>query len=108
MLGLCMDWDRYGYVVASSYRTKIILALARGEKTPAQIAQEAGIYLSHACATLADLSKKGLVGCLTPALRRGRVYALRDEGRKVADKLKELGTSERTGRKNFKPSKETY
>jgi len=93
-----MDWEKYGYVVASSYRKKIILTLAKGETTPAQIAEEAGIYLSHVCATLADLSKKGLVECLTPALRRGKIYALRAEGRRVAEKLKGLEVAEHLNR----------
>jgi predicted transcriptional regulator len=85
-----MDWERYGYVVASDYRKKIVSMLAKGEKTPAQMAEEAGIYLSHVCATLSDLTKKGLVTCLTPTLRRGKIYSLTKEGREVLEKLKEL------------------
>lgn len=76
--------------MASNYRKKIISALAKGEKTPAQLAEEAGIYLSHVCATLSDLAKKGLVTCLTPSLRRGKIYSLTKEGRAVFEKLKEL------------------
>jgi predicted transcriptional regulator len=85
-----MNWERYGYVVASNYRKKIILLLAKGEKTPAQLAAEAGMYISHVCATLSDLTGKGLVKCLTPELRRGKIYSLTSEGKEVYEKLKHL------------------
>ena len=85
-----MKWENYGYVVASKYRRKVVLALTRGELTPKQIAERTGLYLSHVCSVLTELNKRGIVTCLTPNLRRGKVYVLSSEGGEIALKIKVL------------------
>ena len=83
-----MDWKKYGYVISSNYRKKVILSLTEGPKTPKQIATETNLYLSHVSKTLNELSSSEIVICLNPELKRGRVYELTKDGREIAKQIK--------------------
>ncbi len=85
-----MDWVKYGHVIASEYRKKIVMALVKGPKTPKQISEDTKLYLSHVSYIINDLVKKGVVECLTPNLRRGKVFSLSSDGKEIADLLKKL------------------
>ena len=82
-----MQWKMLGYVLASKYRQKVILALIKGERTPREIADSTGLYLSHVSSTLSELENKGLVKCLTPDLRRGKLFRLTEMGKKIAKEV---------------------
>lgn len=84
-----MDWNKYGYVVSSDYRKKVVTSLLAGPKTPKQIALEVNLYLSHVSKTLNELQESEIAVCLTPELKRGRIYELTKEGKDVAKYLKE-------------------
>lgn len=51
------------------------------------MAKETGIPLSHISNTLAELTKKNLVVCLTPKLKKGRLYDLTPMGKKLLKNL---------------------
>jgi predicted transcriptional regulator len=87
MNGHNSEWENYGFVIASRYRTKIVLDLLNGPKTPKELSADTSFYISHVSSTLSDLVRKEIVECLTPSLRRGKVFALTESGRKVAKKL---------------------
>ena len=72
-----------GYVKASTYRKKVMNALKGKKLTPSELAKETGIPLPHVSNTLEELSQKDLVVCLTPELKKGRLYDLTKEGRSV-------------------------
>ena len=55
--------------------------------TPAEMAKETGIPLSHVSNTLAELLKKNIVVCLTPKLKKGRLYELTINGKKILKNL---------------------
>ena len=82
-----MKWEKLGYVLASRYRQDIMLILTEGEKTPKEIADKTGLYLSHVSSTLSELERQGLVICLTPKLRRGRLFGLTKSGKRIAKEL---------------------
>jgi len=84
-----LDWKKYGYVVSSDYRKKVVTSLLAGPKTPKQIAVEVNLYLSHVSKTLNELQESEIAVCLTPELKRGRIYELTKEGKDVAKYLKE-------------------
>lgn len=86
---LSVDWKKYGFVIASKYRTKIVLSLLAGPKNPKKLSEETKLYLSHVSFTLKELSKKDIAECLTPGLKRGRIYALTSEGKELAEKIRE-------------------
>ncbi|CDI04948.1 helix-turn-helix domain-containing protein [Candidatus Nitrosotenuis uzonensis] len=76
-----------GYIKASSYRYKIIKALEGRKLTPKDLAKETSIPLSHVSNTLAELLDKELVVCLTPKLKKGRLYDLTKESMKAVNDL---------------------
>ena len=65
----------------------MLLALKDKAMTPADISKKTSIYPSHISNALKELSEKTLVVCRTPKLRKGRLYDLTKEGRKL---LKEI------------------
>ena len=76
-----------GFIKASSYRIKLIKSLENKKLTPIELAKQNNIPLSHISNTLAELLEKDLVVCLTPKLRKGRLYGLTNEGRKLSMNL---------------------
>ena len=76
-----------GFVLASKYRKKVMLALQDKASTPSIISEKTKIYPSHISNTLSKLVEKKLVVCLTPKLKKGRLYELTVNGKKI---LKDL------------------
>jgi predicted transcriptional regulator len=81
--------DNYilGFVLASDYRKKIMLSLQDRPSTPSIISEKTSLYPSHVSLTLSELVEKKLVVCLTPKLRKGRLYELTSEGKKIVKNL---------------------
>ncbi len=82
-----MDYDEYAWVKSSEYRENVLLSLDTKPKPPKDISEETGYYLSHVSNTLSKLQDRGLVECLTPDRRKGRLYASTDSGREIIDLL---------------------
>lgn len=80
--------EKYSYVLASKYRTKIILSLEIKPKTPSQIASETGSNLTHISRALRELTKKELTKCVTPKKVKGRLYQLTSDGKEILKILK--------------------
>ena len=55
--------------------------------TPAEMSKETDIPISHISNTLAELLEKDLVVCLTPKLKKGRLYELTASGKKILKNL---------------------
>lgn len=84
-----MDIDEYAWVKASEYRERVLLSLADKPRPPKDIAEETGYYLSHVSNTLSDLEDRGLVECLTPDRRKGRLWSVTDHGKDVIELLEQ-------------------
>ena len=78
-----MDWKKFGKVISSNYRHTVILCLENSNKTPKQIAKDSKISFSHISNVLKELKELGLVKCLNPEARKGRIYSLTPLGRKM-------------------------
>lgn len=63
------------------------MALKDKPLTPTTISDKTKLYPSHVSLTLSELTEKNLVVCLTPKLKKGRLYDLTKKGRKL---LKDL------------------
>lgn len=85
-----MDWKKYGFLISSDYRKKVVISLTEGPLTPKQIAVKTGLYLSHVSHTLKELSSLNIVTCLTPELKRGRIYELTSDGKEIALYIKRM------------------
>ena len=68
-----MDWEKYSFVIRAKNRKAVLLSLYR-PKSPSQIAKELNISLPHVSRALKELEKEGLVECLTPNEKVGRIY----------------------------------
>ena len=84
-----MTDDSYtlGFVLASEYRKKVMLALQDKVSTPSIISEKTKIYPSHISNTLSELVEKNMVECLTPKLRKGKLYQLTKEGFKLINQI---------------------
>jgi predicted transcriptional regulator len=78
-----VDWKKYGIIISSDYRKKVLESIAESPKTPKQIANETNLYLSHVSKTLNELVSQGVAICLTPTLKRGRLYELTRDGKEL-------------------------
>lgn len=76
-----------GYVLASNYRKKVLIALKDKALTPMAISEKTGVYPTHVSTTLSELTEKNLVVCLTPQLKKGRLYEITKEGQKLLKHL---------------------
>ncbi len=81
------DWHAYGVVIGSEYRKSVVSAMEPGARTPKQIATTTGLHLSHVSTTLNELVAEKVVVCLTPELRKGKLFQLTDLGREIAKRL---------------------
>lgn len=83
-----MDFDEellesVAYVRASKHRKNIIKFLSYELRTPKEIGVALDVRTNHISNLLADLKKHDLVVCVTPNVRKGRLYKLTKKGNKV-------------------------
>lgn len=86
-----MDWEVYGKIVASEYRQQVLHSLHEHAKTPTQISNEIDKHQSHVSKTLQELVGFGLVSCLNPNAKKGRLYKLTERGEDHHSKLSDEG-----------------
>ena len=79
-----------GYVVSSTYRIKVLNFLNKGESIPVKIADGTGIRPNHISKVLRELKVKGLIECINPEARKGRIYSITQMGKKINEKVKKL------------------
>lgn len=84
---LNMNWKLYSFVVRSEQRKRIIVSLEK-PKTPTEIAKELKVSTSHVSRTLSEFVTKGIVECLTPKERIGKVYQLTKNGMDILREMK--------------------
>jgi predicted transcriptional regulator len=84
-----MSWKDASYILASKYRRAIILKLD-SPKTPTILAKHVDLNLANVSRSLTELEKKGLVICLTPKQRVGKIYSLTKKGKYVIEKIKKM------------------
>lgn len=82
-----MEWEKVGLVKASQHRQSILKIIAESSITPKEIATTLGIHLSQVTRSLREMEKQNIVHCLTPNLRKGRIYAITEEGLEILDKI---------------------
>lgn len=78
------------WVLVSSYRNRIMIALGGKLKTPSTLARESNIRVNHISRALKELKTKGLVVCINEDARKGRLYQITELGNKVMQQVKIL------------------
>ena len=84
-----MSWKEVGFVLRSSQRKRIIVLL-KTPKIPSHLARALKSSISNISLKLADLERKGIIECVNPRERKGRIYRLTSKGREVVKKLEEM------------------
>ena len=77
-----MDWKKYSFAIRSRVRLRVLKALEQ-PKTPSQIAKSMKYDVSTISKHLKALEKKSIVKCLTPNVKKGKVYKLTETGVKI-------------------------
>tara|TARA_B100000315_G_C14267364_1_gene447039 strand:+ start:187 stop:465 length:279 start_codon:yes stop_codon:yes gene_type:complete len=91
-----MDWEDISFVTGSKIRFKILLELRKSNKTPSGLAASTKNPISHVSLALNELSKRELIKCLTPNVRKNKFYQITDKGNKILDDInKETGRNKR-------------
>lgn len=80
--------EKVAFVLESEHRKNIILYLDDELHTPKQIGDIIGVRTNHISNLLAQLRKNDLVYCATPKIRKGKLYALTDDGKSVLNYIK--------------------
>jgi len=80
-------WDNISFIVRSSPRKKVILALQE-PKTPTQLSKELGINIGFISNILIDLQKRELIECLSPNEKRHRFYQVSKNGKGILKDIK--------------------
>ena len=73
--------------MASKYRQTILMVLMKHELCPTQIVEKTKYPQSHVSKTLKELAAQNLVVCMNPDARKGRLYGLTKDGRKICDHI---------------------
>ncbi|MFZ3077015.1 MAG: ArsR family transcriptional regulator [Candidatus Aenigmatarchaeota archaeon] len=82
-----MNWRLYSFVLRGKLRKSIMLSLKVRPKVSSEIASELKTSLPNISKAVSELKKKGLVECLTPELKVGRVYTLTKIGKEIINKI---------------------
>ena len=80
--------EKIAYVLASEKKKNILLYLDSELHTPKQIGDAINVRTNHISNLLAQLRKNDLVYCATPNIRKGKLYALTDDGKYVLNYIK--------------------
>jgi predicted transcriptional regulator len=75
-------WDDVGYVIASSYRSKVLHDLET-PKTPSHLSKNLNINKTHISRALSELEAKDLIECLTPKVKKGKLYVISSKGKRI-------------------------
>ena len=75
------------FIQRAKNRKTILLLLAQGEKTQAQLHHESQLYRTHVRRTLLELQQKKLVKCLNPKDRIYKLYNLTKLGEEVLEQI---------------------
>jgi len=83
-----MDVEEYSWIKASEYREKLLLSLEDKPRTPKELSEMSGYYLSHVSNVLSDLEDHNLAECITPDRKKGRLWQATKKGQEIIEDLK--------------------
>ncbi len=77
------------FIKMSKNREKVLKSLKGETLNPTEISEKTGIHRNNVSRTLSQLKEKELVRILNPESKRGRLYELTEDGKKVLDIIEE-------------------
>ncbi|MBI5228789.1 ArsR family transcriptional regulator [Candidatus Micrarchaeota archaeon] len=83
-------WNLVSFVKRGKIRREVLKILSINPRTPTELAKETKFHRSAVSRALLDLESKGLVTCLTPKEKLGRLYQATEKGKQVLAKLAKI------------------
>ena len=84
-----MSWNDVSYVIASKTRKSITLRL-ENPRTPTFLAKDLDLNIANVSRAVTELENKGIVVCLTPKQKVGKIYSLTKKGKEVVLRIKKM------------------
>jgi len=84
-----MSWNDVSYVIASKTRKSITLRL-ENPRTPTFLAKDLDLNIANVSRAVTELENKGIVVCLTPKQKVGKIYSLTKRGKEVVLRIKKM------------------
>ncbi|PIR39933.1 MAG: transcriptional regulator [Candidatus Zambryskibacteria bacterium CG10_big_fil_rev_8_21_14_0_10_34_34] len=82
-------WEDVSFVISSSYREKVLNGL-NVPKIPSKLSKEIGINKAHVSRALSELLNKKMIKCLTPEIKKGKIFLITDYGKTIIKKSSEM------------------
>lgn len=82
------EMEKYSWILRSKQRQEIIELLNK-PITPSKIADELDIHISQVSYSLSKFKEKDIGKLLNEDAKKGRLYTLTEEGRKILERLQE-------------------
>lgn len=79
-------WENISFIISSNYRKKILNSL-QNPKTPSTISKEIKINKTHVSRGIKELISKKLIKCLTPKVKKGKIFVITDYGKYILENL---------------------
>lgn len=76
------------YIKQSSHRTKVLRSIGEDVLKPSDITHETEIHINNVSRSLKQMKEKNLVYLINPESKKGRLYKLTEDGKKVLRNLK--------------------
>ena len=80
-------YDLISYIVRGKVRLSILNVLDK-PMTPTKMAEQLKNHRSTISRSLIDMEKRGIVKCLTPKEKTGRLYTITKKGKIILEKIK--------------------
>lgn len=84
-----MSWNDVSYVIGSKTRKAVVERLET-PRTPTFLAHDLDVNLANISRSLTELEKKGIVVCLTPKHKVGKIYSLTKKGTALLAKMQKM------------------
>ncbi len=81
-----MDYNKLSYVLRAKTRKKMVVIMDK-IKMPSELKREMKIEDSNIARALRELEKEGIIKCLTPKQKMGKLYTLTREGEEIREKI---------------------
>lgn len=78
--------ENFGFILRSNYRKEVFLSI-KGPIMPSQIEKNSKLRLTHITRELRYLKERGLIECINPNERIGRLYRLTTKGKNLKNLL---------------------
>ncbi len=84
-----MDWNKISFILKSEKRRELLLLL-RIPKTPSQLSKLMHTSLPNVSSKLNGLQSQGLIECVNPGEKKGRIYRITENGKNVLKAIEEM------------------